>query len=236
MCRECAVIEIKRLENIRLDEAPVTARRAAVLWTGGKDCSLALHEARKSGLLVEELVTFAPPSPVFLAHPLPFIKLQAAAMGLRHRVVTIRPPAEDGYTLAVKALRQEGIGTLVTGDIAEVGGSPNWIRKVSRGTGLEVLTPLWVRDRRGLLSDLLDGGFKAVFSLVKKPWFTREWVGRAIDRRAVEELASLVPCPDLSGENGEYHTLGLDGPIFKNALSLAAFEVGEKDGMMYMEI
>ena len=224
------------MENIRLDEAPVVPKRAAVLWTGGKDCSLALHEARRSGLLVEELVTFAPPLPVFLAHPLPFLKLQAAAMGLRHRVITIRPPVEDGYALAVKALQSEGIGTLVTGDIAEVGGSPNWMREVSRGTGLEVLTPLWGRDRRGLLSDLLDGGFKAVFSLVKRPWFTPEWVGRALNRIAVAELASLVPSPDLCGENGEYHTLVLDGPIFKNALQLAAFGVGEKDGMMYMEI
>ncbi len=236
LCKECAVLEIENLEKARREGKGLTPGRAAVLWTGGKDCALALHEARRSGLPVEELVTFAPPSPVFLAHPLPFLKRQAAAMGLRHRVVTIRPPAEDGYTQAVKALQSEGIRTLVTGDIAEVGGRPNWMREVSRGTGLEVLTPLWGRDRRGLLSDLLDGGFKAVFSLVKKPWFTREWVGRAIDRRAVEELASLVPCPDLSGENGEYHTLVLDGPIFKNALSLAAFEVGEKDGMMYMEI
>lgn len=207
-----------------------------MLWTGGKDCVLALHEARKSGLSVEELVTFAPPSPVFLAHPLPFLKLQAAAMGLRHRVVTIRSLVEDGYALAVKALQSEGIGTLVTGDIAAVGGSPNWMRKVSRGTGIEVLTPLWGRDRRGLLSDLLDGGFKAVFSLVKKPWFTREWVGRAIDAQTLDALSSLVPAPDLCGENGEYHTLVLDGPIFKNALRLAAFDVGEKDGMMYMEI
>jgi uncharacterized protein (TIGR00290 family) len=236
MCEECALIEIKRLETIHREKAPVIPKRAAVLWTGGKDCSLALHEARESGLSVEELVTFAPPSPVFLAHPLPFLKLQAAAMGLRHRVVTVRPPMEAGYVQAVKALQSEGIGTLVTGDIAEVGGSPNWMREVSRGTGLELLTPLWGRDRRGVLSDLLDGGFKAVFSLVKKPWFTRAWVGRVIDRRVVEELASLVPCPDLCGENGEYHTLVLDGPLFKKAIQLASFDVGERDGMMYMEI
>ena len=210
--------------------------RAAALWTGGKDCSLALHEARESGLAIEELVTFAPPSPVFLAHPLPFLKRQAEAMGLRHRTVTIEAPSQAGYTRAVKALRREGIGTLVTGDIAEVDGRPNWMREVSRGTGLEVLTPLWGRDRRAVLSDLQDAGFKAVFSLVKKPWFTKAWVGRVIDRRAVEELASLVPSPDLCGENGEYHTLVLDGPLFKEAIRLAAFDVGEKDGMMYMEI
>ena len=132
MCKKCAELEIERLKKINQEVGTPSTRRAAALWTGGKDCSLALHEVRKSGLDIEELITFAPPSPVFLAHPLPFLARQAAAMGLRHRVITIRPPAEDGYTRALKALRREGIRTLVTGDIAEVGGRPNWMREVSR--------------------------------------------------------------------------------------------------------
>lgn len=209
---------------------------AAVMWTGGKDCSLALYEAGLSGLEVGELITFVPPAPVFLAHPLAFLARQAAAMGLRHRTVTIRPPLEAGYARAVLALRREGIRTLVTGDIAEVGGRPNWMREVSSGTGLEVLTPLWRRARRRVLSDFLGAGFKAVFSLVKKPWFTREWVGRTLDARAVGQMAALIPCPDLCGENGEYHSLVLGGPIFKETLRIAAFNAAERDGMMYMDI
>lgn len=157
-------------------------------------------------------------------------------MGLRHRVVTIEAPSEAGYAQAIKVLRREGIETLVTGDIAEVGGRPNWMQAVSQDSGVEVLMPLWGRDRRGVLTDFLACGFEAVFSLVKKPWFTREWVGRAINRRAVDELAALDPAPDLCGENGEYHSLVLDGPIFGKALQIAAFDVGERDEMMYMEI
>ncbi len=36
------------------------------------------------------------------------------------------------------------------------------------------------------------------------------------------------------GGNGEYHSLVLDGPVFKKALRIAAFDVGERDGLMYM--
>jgi len=211
---------------------------AAALWTGGKDCSLALYEAHQSGVQVVELVTLAPPLPVFLAHPIPFLKRQAEAMGLRHRTVEIRPPLEAGYAQAMRVLRGEGIEVLVTGDIAEVDGHPNWIREMSRGAGLDVLTPLWGRDRRGLLSDLLGCGFKAVFSLVKKPWFTRQWVGRAIDRQAVEELEGIARRTklDLCGENGEYHSLVLDGPTFKRGIRIAAFDTREQDEMMYMDV
>jgi uncharacterized protein (TIGR00290 family) len=210
---------------------------AAALWTGGKDCSLALYEAHQSGIHVVELVTLAPPSPVFLAHPIPFLKRQAEAMGLRHRTVEIKPPLEAGYAQAIRVLREEGIEALVTGDIAEVEGHPNWIREMSRGAGLDVLTPLWGRDRRALLSDLLGCGFKAVFSLVKKPWFTRQWVGRTIDRQAVEELRHIVRSTglDLCGENGEYHSLVLGGPTFKRELRVVGFDICEREEMMYMD-
>ena len=60
------------------------AANAAVLWTGGKDSALALHEARLNGCRVRCLVTFASPEPNFLAHPLAFMKLQATALALPH--------------------------------------------------------------------------------------------------------------------------------------------------------
>jgi uncharacterized protein (TIGR00290 family) len=212
-------------------------KRAAALWTGGKDCSLALHEAKKAGFEVQELLTFAPPSPVFRAHPIPFLKRQAEAMGLPHRIVEIEGAIREGYERAMRALREEGIGVLVTGDIAEVEGQPNWVREVAKAGRLEVLTPLWGRERKEVLSSLLNSGFKAVFSLVKEPWFTREWVGRPIDACAVEDLVRLSRDGlDVCGENGEYHSLVLDGPTFKESLRIDAFEVRERDGMFYMDI
>lgn len=73
-------------------------------------------------------------------------------------------------------------------------------------------------------------------SLVKRPWFTHSWVGRALDERAVAELEAIAAEPrlDLCGENGEYHSLVLDGPPFREGLRLAPFKVAERDGMMYM--
>ncbi|MBI5630317.1 MAG: adenine nucleotide alpha hydrolase [Elusimicrobia bacterium] len=213
-------------------------KRAAALWTGGKDCSLALHEARGLGAEVVELVTFVPESPSFLAHPLPFLKRQAQALGLPHRAIQVKPPLDAGYAVAIRTLRREGIDALVTGDIAEVDGHPNWIKEMSRGSEVEVLTPLWGRDRRGLLKDLLDRGFKATFSLVKKPWFTRQWVGRPLDHKAISDMEALASATglDICGENGEYHTLVLNGPNFRMGLQISAFDVRERAEMLYMDI
>ena len=82
-------------------------RSAAMLWTGGKDSSLALFEAAQSGYSVSCLVTFAPPVADFLAHPLPFIKLQAEALALPHHVLAIDEPFADAYEAQLRKLRDE---------------------------------------------------------------------------------------------------------------------------------
>jgi uncharacterized protein (TIGR00290 family) len=126
----------------------------------------------------------------------------------------------------------------VTGDITLVDGYPNWIRECGRKSGIEVLTPLWGRDRSKLLYQLISSGFDVIFSLVKKPWFSDEWVGRRIDLDAVRELKELSRKTglDICGENGEYHTLVLNAPYFKERLQLDSYSILTKDGLAYLAL
>ena len=164
-------------------------QNAAMLWTGGKDCSLALYEARRDGYGISCLVTFAPLNPNFLAHPPAFIKLQAQALALPQHILSINEPIEQSYESALCKLRDEmGVETVITGDIAEVNGSQNWIRERSRPVGMKVHTPLWGRDRLTLLRQQLASGFKISFSCVNTRWLTSSWVGRELDQSAIADL------------------------------------------------
>ena len=210
-----------------------------MLWTGGKDSSLALYEAGHNGYGVRCLVTFAPPQPNFLAHPLPFIKMQAESLGLSHYIFPVCRPFEDSYETGLRRLRGEmDIHTVITGDIAEVGGSPNWIRERSVPVGMRVHTPLWGRDRDVLLRQLLADGFKAFFSCVKTRWLTEDWIGRELNDssiaglRAVRERTGL----DLCGEAGEYHTLVTDGPQFSQTIQIGSCSKRSAGSLAYMEI
>jgi diphthine-ammonia ligase len=214
-------------------------KNAAMLWTGGKDSALALFEASRSGYDVRCLVTFAPPEPDFLAHPLAFMKLQAEELGLPHHVLLVREPFEEGYETHLRAMRNEiGIDAVVTGDIAEVNGAPNWIRERSRPVGMEVHTPLWGRDRQTLLEQLLNHRFAVRFSCVKKRWLAESWVGRTLDESAIAELRTVRERTglDLCGEEGEYHTLVTDGPQFSQAIQVKAYSVRATDALAFMEI
>lgn len=214
------------------------SKNAAVLWTGGKDCALAHYEAVLAGHRVTCLVTFAPESGEFLSHPLDFMGYQAEAMGLPHRVIPVVEPFRDSYVNAIRALGAEhGVDALITGDIAEVDGYPNWIRECSEGSGVQVLTPLWGADRLDLLHRLLDRKFRVVMSCVKSPWLTHEWLGREITAETMNELQALnrVNGVDPCGENGEFHTVVSDGPMFETPIDLVAGEIVEREGVVYCD-
>jgi uncharacterized protein (TIGR00290 family) len=210
-----------------------------MLWTGGKDCSLGLHEARRDGYDIRCLVTFAPPNPNFLAHPSAFIKLQAQALALPHHILSINEPFAQSYERALGKFRDEmGIETVITGDIAEVNGSPNWIRERGGPVGMKVHTPLWGRDRLTLLRQQLASGFKVIFSCVNTRWLASSWVGRELDESAIAGLREVRDHTglDLCGEEGEYHTLVTDGPSFTRPIQIRSYSTRAKALLAYMEI
>jgi uncharacterized protein (TIGR00290 family) len=214
-------------------------QNAAILWTGGKDSSMALYEAVQSGYSVRFLVTFAPPEPDFLAHPLSFIKMQARALALPHYILPISQPFEKSYETGLRWLRNEmGITCVVTGDIAEVNGNPNWVRERSRPVGMNVHTPLWGRDRNTLLRQLLDRGFKVRFSCIKTRWLDESWIGRELNDTSIAELRTLREQTglDLCGEEGEYHTLTVDGPQFMRGIDIRSYSKRVAGPLAYMEI
>ncbi len=215
------------------------ASRSAVLWTGGKDSALALYEARNAGYFIDRLVTFAPSNPEFLAHPITIMRAQAQAMGLPHDVVEIGSDARTGYRDAfVRLCQQEGITALITGDIDLVEGMPNFVRECCRGLDLEILMPLWQRNRTELMRKLVALNFEVIFTLVKQPWLTADWLGRRIGIESLQALEELHHATgmDVCGENGEYHTMVLNGPIFRERLTLELGTSKQIDRMAYLSV
>ena len=120
---------------------------AAVSFTGGKDCVLALHAVqaatRPAGfctappkdLDVILLVTFAPSANAdFKAHPMAVIQAQAAALGLPHVVCMVDAPYLESDQHNIRRLRElHGIDALVTGDILDV--CSGFMSRATLGTG-----------------------------------------------------------------------------------------------------
>jgi diphthine-ammonia ligase len=213
--------------------------RGVVLWTGGKDSALALHRIAAQGHRVVGLVTFVPEGAEFLAHPLEILSAQAAALGLPHRSVAVAEPYDRSYERALSEIRKDfRADAVITGDIAEVDGYPNWIRERSRPVGLKAWTPLWQEDRLHLLSLLCDLRFQVIFSGVRAAYLGEEWAGRELNRSCLSTLRAVAEEKgmDLCGEQGEYHTLVLDAPLFRGKIEIRDSSRKVKEDLTYLQI
>jgi diphthine-ammonia ligase len=210
----------------------------AVAWTGGKDSCLAFYEAERLGYKADCLVTFAWSQETFLAPPLNFISLQAEALELPHHKLDIAEPFDQGYEDVFSLLKeQHDIGVLITGDIGEVAGhDPNWLVERAAHSSVEVIRPLWHMSRIRLLNRLLELGFRVVFSCVKTPWFTDEWLGKELSATTIQQLIEIDQRIglDICGEQGEYHTLAIDGPQFRKRIRIESYSKHVHDSIMYI--
>ena len=96
-----------------------------------------------------------------------------------------------------------------------------------------------MRERTSVMVDLLQNDFTVLFSCVKSPWLSREWVGRRLSWEVLEEMQRICgeKGMDLCGEEGEYHTMVTDGPLYKKTLRLVSTQVEEKDpGLWFMRV
>ena len=66
----------------------------------------------------------------------------------------------------------------------------------------------------------------------------KSWVGRELNDAAIAELHGIRAHNglDLCGEEGEYHTLVTDGPLFMRSIAIRAYTQRSADTLAYMEI
>ncbi|KAK9829192.1 hypothetical protein WJX72_004411 [[Myrmecia] bisecta] len=187
---------------------------------------LALCRAQDLGLDVQLLITFSPPGKVFYAHDKRAIAAQGESLKMPHRMLDICAAAGDfkaAYIKCLGRLRDAATDVLISGDMALVGSMQgNWMRECAEASGLTMYCPLWGADRKVILLECLARRLRVVFTCVKAPWFDAGWIGREITAAVVDELQELSSGSglDVCGENGEYHTMVLDGPMFAQSLRL----------------
>jgi uncharacterized protein (TIGR00290 family) len=188
---------------------------AAVSWSGGKDCCLAMHRARAAGVDVRYLLAMFDETAVRTrSHAIPREVMQAQADALGLELMAASASWDDYEAVFVDALddlRRRGVGEVVFGDI-DLLPHREWEERVCARAGLTPRLPLWQEDRRALAREILDLGYRAVVVCTDDRWLDASWCGRLYDAAFIGSLPAGV---DACGENGEFHTFVSDGPLFR---------------------
>ena len=214
-------------------------KKAFVSWSGGKDCCQAAYQAINMGYEIRYLLNMVTQDGQrSCSHGIAakWIKLQSEAMGIP---VIQQPTKGDNYeavfTESLIKLKQEGVGVGVFGDIDFLP-HLDWIEKVCKQAGIEPVLPLWGGNQDKIIRDFIDLGFVSVVIATRADLLGKEWLGRKIDAAFLKELAAfnqnITPC----GEAGEFHSLVVDGPLFKKRLQIKETEQVKRDNHWFLEI
>lgn len=202
---------------------------AAISYTGGKDCTLALHRVKEKGVQVAVLVTFSPPSTdlnSFKAHSMEIIKQQAKALELPHIVCIIDGPDYlASYQKQIKFLSEKyNIDALVTGDILPV--CSNFMERAVEGTGVALVRPLWQHDQPSLLKEMWERQFNVIITCINQLKVRASVlekvkdvydVGKSLSQKGLDAVAANNVNISPTGEFGELHTMVLDCPLYKTS-------------------
>jgi uncharacterized protein (TIGR00290 family) len=110
-----------------------------------------------------------------------------------------------------------------------------WADKVCASLGVQSIEPLCGRGSEEILLDFIESGFEAVVVATQANLLNKEWLGRKLDKSFLKDIKRLKNI-DVCGENGEYHTLVIDGPIFKKRIDISKFQKVLRNGYWFLDI
>ena len=206
--------------------------KAAALFSGGKDSLYAVYLVEKQGVTVDNLITLLPtlPWPSPHAENVEALKILAESMGKRLTIVDFK--IEGAFVEALKSLE---VDALVAGDInveAHLAG----LKDVCNKTGLELLEPIYGRDTSELFHEIFSLGFKALITGVNLKYLGEEWLGFTISKETGASFLSKIGSVDPLGENGEFHTLVLECPLYGKSFKVKSVERKAAKAMAYINV
>ena len=208
--------------------------RLASLYSGGKDSTFALYLAEQMGYDVPFLVNIVPEdeaSWIFHTPNLSVVPLMAEAMG-KELVTAPSTGTEEGDMEGLRtALEGLDVDGVVTGALWS---DYQWdrINIVCGDLGLRVVSPMWRKDQDLVMDQMLDAGIEAIIVGCYADGLGQEWLGRPLDREAVDELRSLRERYGISimGEGGEYESLTVFSPMHGRRLVIDSSDIEWKKG------
>ena len=194
-------------------------------YSGGKDSTLAIYRAIKQGMIPLELITtYNIDKERSWFHGIPEPLLNKISKEISIPITLIKTTGEkyaENFEAKLRHAKELGAEVCVFGDI-DIEDHLKWCSDRCEAVGLEAYFPLWQEDRRDLVYEFIDLGFKTIITVVDNSRMPANFAGQILTRDVAEDIAKSGA--DICGENGEYHTFAFDGPLFAHPVK---FKIGD---------
>jgi uncharacterized protein (TIGR00290 family) len=200
-------------------------KKALVSWSGGKDSLYAALRAMQEGYMPQVLLNVLNEEGSYSrSHRIPksILEQQAHLLGKPiHLISASWQDYETEFSAALHTLKKQyHLEYAIFGDI-DLQAHREWEEKVCAGAGLQAVLPLWQQDRKTLVLRMLKAGIKTMIVSCNET-MGEHFLGRTLTPDLVTELeeTGIDPC----GENGEFHTLVTDCPLFQKPMPVQVIQ------------
>lgn len=211
---------------------PIRKIRGAGLFSG-KDSLYAMYLAERYGVVITDLISLITTFDKPAGHIENISILQKIAADMNKKLTIIN--LQKGRDALVEALIKMGVEVLVAGDVL-VEDHVRWLQEICKMAGIALIEPLFNKDTLVTLREMIDAGFKATIICVDTEFLGEEWLGFALSKETLNEFLSKKGNIDPLGENGEYHTIVIDCPLYKRSLSIKSSEMHRSGKISYITI
>lgn len=201
------------------------AKRAAVLFSGGKDSCLALLKA-KSKYSIKYLLTILPSSYDSYMYHKPFLALlraQAKALNLPLLIQKSSAKKEIELKDLEKLLRKvKGkVSYIIAGAVASTY-QRSRIETVARKLGFKVIAPLWGLNPKVIWGECIKNHFEIILTKIACEGLGKEWLNKSIDKELFKEFLILSKKYKfhLTGEGGDFESAVVDCPMFSRRIRI----------------
>ncbi|MGS3140254.1 ATP-binding protein [Aeromonas sanarellii] len=219
----------------------MTKTKVLLSWSSGKDSAWALHRLRQDPAIevVGLLTTLNQAFERVAMHGVrkSLLARQAQCVGLPLMTIDLPWPCsneEYGRIMAgfigevvARGIRHMAFGDLFLEDVRA------YRERQLAGTGITPLFPLWGSDTTELAQQMMAAGLRARVCTLDPKTLDMSLGGHEFDEAL---LAALPTGVDPCGENGEFHTLAWDGPMFQRPLAIRVGETVLRDGFVFTDL
>ena len=205
-------------------------------WSGGKDSCYALMLALEKGHHLKALVNMMNENGLISrSHGLPLSILEQQARAINVPLLA-QPTSWSEYQFHFinslqKIKDEQKVEAMVFGDI-DLQQHRDWEEMVCNAAGLSAMLPLWKKDRKQIVTDMLSAGIECIIVSCNTV-MGEKFLGKRISSELVMELEKLGvdPC----GENGEFHTVVTNCPLFDGAIKLPDHQTVLHDNYWFLQ-
>jgi len=202
----------------------------AILYSGGKDSTLAIELARQKGWNIKYLLSVKPTrKDCYLFHfaTVEHTKELAKILNYNHILANceVADPVKEAKIIK-DIVAKNPVEAVILGGVGLQELQLNTIRDTLFPLGVEVFVSHKAENEIALLQEMINKKYEIYITEVAAEGLNEDYLGFKIDNKTLPNFIELSQKYGFNvlGEGGHYNTLVVDGPIFEKRFQILDFK------------